>query len=81
MMSPLAAAAEKGDYFITVGNTRVIRKNISKEKDGAVLANAGHFDVEISKPDLKEISIEHGFIKPGIEEYKLGNGTRVISSG
>jgi len=54
---PMAEAARKGDIFITVtGCTRVIRReHLEMMKDGAILANAGHFDVEISKPDLEAL--------------------------
>jgi adenosylhomocysteinase len=73
---PLARAAEKGDYFITVtGNFGVVRgEHFERMKNGAILANAGHFDVEISKPDLEALSLSRNLIKPGIEEFKLKNG-------
>ena len=53
-------SAPIGDFFITVtGNKDVIREEHFKIiKDGAILANAGHFDVEISKSDLKKLAVE-----------------------
>ncbi len=77
---PLKQAAAKGDYFITVtGNTNVIRReHFQQMKDGAVLANAGHFDVEISKPDLIALSTTQRLVKPGIEEFTLENGNRLF---
>lgn len=72
-------AAEVGDVFITAtGNIAVIRReHLEKMKDGALLANAGHFNVEISIPDLEEISIEKKKILPHVIEYKLRNGKRL----
>lgn len=77
---PLQDAAEKGDFFITVtGNTSVIRKeHFEKMKDGAILCNAGHFDVEVSKPDLKELSVSLRRIKPNIDEYLLKDGRKLF---
>lgn len=77
---PLIEAAPLGDFFITVtGNKNVIRKeHFQAIKNNAVLANAGHFDVEISKPDLKEISTSINKIKPNIEEYVLSDGRKVF---
>ena len=73
---PLLEAAEKGDYFITVtGNLGVVRReHFLKMKNGAVLANAGHFDVEISKPDLEELTVERSLVRDNIEANKLSNG-------
>lgn len=76
---PLIEAAEKGDFFITVtGNLNVIRReHFLKMKNGAVLANAGHFDVEICKPDLESLAVERSLVKPNIEEFRLKNGNSV----
>lgn len=76
---PLVEAAPIGDFFITVtGNKNVMRKeHFQVIKNNAVLANAGHFDVEISKPDLKEISIRVKKVKPNIEEYVFSDGRKV----
>jgi adenosylhomocysteinase len=69
-------AAKCGDIFITVtGDKNVIRKEHMLEmKDGAILANSGHFNVEISIPDLEFISMEKRRIRENVEEYKLKNG-------
>lgn len=76
---PVEKAAEIGDYFITVtGNKNVLRKeHFSKMKDKALVSNAGHFDIEISKPALNDLAIEVNEVKPNIQEFKLDNGKRI----
>lgn len=76
---PMTSAAPLADYFITVtGNKNVInREHILLLKDGAILANAGHFDVEVSKPDLAAESTEIGVVRPNVEEFALKNGRKV----
>lgn len=76
---PMDEAAPLGDIFITVtGNINVIRKeHMQKMKDRAILANAGHFDVEISKPDLLSLASSHRIIRNNIEEYVLPDGRRL----
>lgn len=76
---PMTSAAPLADYFITVtGNKNVInREHILLLKDGAILANAGHFDVEISKPDLAAESTEIRVVRPNVEEFALKNGRKV----
>jgi adenosylhomocysteinase len=76
---PMQQAASVADYFITVtGNKNVITKeHFALMKDGAILANAGHFDVEISKPDLRELAVSQSVVRPNIEEYVLKSGQRV----
>ncbi|SMB94573.1 adenosylhomocysteinase [Desulfonispora thiosulfatigenes DSM 11270] len=70
---PVEQASEIGDFFITVtGNKNVLRaEHFSSMKDKAILANAGHFDIEISKPDLCELAERTNNAKPNIEEYIL----------
>jgi len=77
---PMADAAELGDFFVTVtGCKDVIRKDhFSKMKDGAILCNAGHFDVEINLNELKELSTEQWEARYNIEGYKLPNGRSVF---
>ena len=72
-------AAKVGDIFITVtGNINVIRKEHFKlMKDGAILANAGHFNVEINLKDLKELSRGRRRINEFVEEYTFEDGRRV----
>jgi adenosylhomocysteinase len=84
MVMPLAEAAPIGDIFITVtGNATVIRReHFLRMKDGAMVCNSGHFDVELELPALKE---ESNQINPGVrtnvDEYKLRNGRRVYVLG
>jgi adenosylhomocysteinase len=76
---PMAEAAKVGDYFITVtGNRDVITKeHFRVMKDGAILANAGHFDVEVNKNDLEELSVSKKIVRNNIEEYALKDGRKV----
>src|SRR3989344_4809684 len=76
-------AAGLGDIFITLtGNTSVIRaEHFEKMKDGTLLANSGHFDVEIDKNDLEKISASKKQVRPSLEEYKLKNGKRIFLAG
>jgi len=76
---PLAEAAEVGDIFVTLtGNINVIRKeHMLKMKDGAIIANSGHFNVEISIPDLEETSSSKRTIRPNLDEYSLKNGRKI----
>jgi len=73
---PALEAAERGDLFVTVTGSRgvVRREHMERMKDGAVLANAGHFDVEIELPDLRELAT--GGVRevlPLVEQYDLGD--------
>ena len=72
-------AAKIGDFFLTLtGDINVIAgKSIENLKDGAILANAGHFDVEISKKDLERMSNEWLEIKPNIREYRFKDGRKI----
>ncbi len=76
---PIEKAAEEGDIFLTVtGDKHVIDvKHILKMKDGAFLANSGHFDWEINVAGLKEHAAEIREIRPNFEEFKLDNGKSV----
>ncbi|RLE57669.1 MAG: adenosylhomocysteinase [Thermoprotei archaeon] len=80
---PMSKAAEIGDVFITAtGNIKVIRKeHMEKMKDGAILCNAGHFNVEVWIPDLEELAIEKREIRPNVVEYRLKNGKRLYLLG
>jgi len=75
----MAEAAKYGDIFLTVtGDKDVIRKeHMLQMKDCAILANSGHFNVEISIPDLETISVNKRKIKENVEEYKLQDGRRL----
>ncbi len=76
---PLKEALNLGDIFITAtGNKDVIRKDhFLKMKDKAILANAGHFNVEINISDLKSLSIKEREVKPLLTEYTLKNKKRI----
>jgi len=73
---PMEEAAVKGDFFITVTGCKDVinKKHFLKMKDGAVLANAGHFDVEINKIDLKNISLSEKIVRQNIKQFQLENG-------
>jgi len=76
---PMQEAARLGDVFITVtGNINVIRReHLAVMKDNAILANAGHFDVEISKPDLQALATSTRVLKNNIEEFVLEDGRKL----
>jgi len=76
-------AATKGDIFVTLtGNTSIIRKeHIIKMKNGAILANSGHFNVEIDIPDLEQIAVSKRTLRPNLEEYNLQNGKKIYLLG
>ncbi len=80
---PIAQASEVGDIFCTVsGNLHVIRKDhFLKMKDGAIVANSGHFNVELDLPGLKEITISQRVIRDFVEEFRLENGRRLYLLG
>jgi len=77
---PALQAAERGDIFITVtGSRRVLRsEHFNRMKDGALLANAGHFDVELDLDELRELA-SGGIreVRPLVERYELGDGRRL----
>ncbi|MEV0348844.1 adenosylhomocysteinase [Nonomuraea sp. NPDC050680] len=78
---PMAEAAMVGDLFITVtGNRDVIRgEHLAAMKDGAILANAGHFDIEIDVRALDELAEEvHHGVRPNTDEYVLADGRRLL---
>lgn len=76
---PIAEAALVGDIFLTVtGDKHVVDiPHIMTMKDGAMIANAGHFDWEVNVPDLRKYTTEIKRIRPYLEEYKLNNGKSV----
>ncbi|MCY0869473.1 MAG: adenosylhomocysteinase [Firmicutes bacterium] len=76
---PIQEAAAVGDFFVTVtGNRDCIRgEHMAAMKDGAILANAGHFDVEISKPALREHAVEVASVRPNVERYTMSDGRRL----
>jgi adenosylhomocysteinase len=77
---PALEAAERGDVFITVtGSRRVLRgAHFERMKDGAILANAGHFDVELDLSELSALATGgHRAVRPLVEEYRLADGRRI----
>jgi adenosylhomocysteinase len=80
---PVAQAAEVGDIFCTVsGNIHVIRKeHFLKMKDGTILSNSGHFNVELDLEGLEKISSSRRKIRDFVEEFQLQNGRRIYLLG
>ena len=76
---PIGEAAQIGDFFCTVtGNINVIRKeHFRRMKDGAIVANSGHFNVELDLSGLGELAKSRRRIRPFVEEYVLKNGRRI----
>ncbi len=76
---PLNEAAEIGDIFVTAtGGINVISKeHLTKMNDGTILANSGHFNVEIDTQALDNLSVSKRTIRPNVEEYKFKNGKRI----
>ncbi len=76
---PIIEAASIGDIFVTAtGDINVIRKeHMQKMKDGAIIANSGHFNVEISLKDLESLSKAKRTIRPNLEEYTLEDGRKI----
>ncbi|MBX5436488.1 MAG: adenosylhomocysteinase [Alicyclobacillaceae bacterium] len=75
---PVVDAAKEADFLITVTGNRdcVTRPALQVLKDGAVLANAGHFDVEISKLDLADLAVRVRTVRRNVEEYTFADGRR-----
>jgi adenosylhomocysteinase len=80
---PISSAASIGDLFVTVtGNRHVIdRDHFGVMKDGAIVCNSGHFDLELNLVALREMSDEPVHVRPFVEEYKLKSGRRIIVLG
>jgi len=77
---PIAEAIKNGDIFVTTtGNINVIQKeHMLKMRDGVLLANSGHFNVEISVQDLADITVSQRTIRPNLEEHTLKNGRKIF---
>src|SRR4051812_23889124 len=81
---PISSAAAVGDIFITVtGNRHVIDgEHFSRMKDGAIVCNSGHFDLELNLVALRDMAADPVTIRPFVEEYKVqSNGRRIIVLG
>src|SRR6476469_10625515 len=75
-VAPIAEAATLGDFFVTAtGNKHVIRReHFEVMKDGAVLANTGHFDVEVDIPALRDLSTSSTVARPHVERFDMADG-------
>jgi adenosylhomocysteinase len=80
---PMLKAAEIGDIFVTsTGDLNVIDKpHIEAMKDGALLANSGHFNVEVNIPALEEMAIEKRRIRDFVDQYVMSDGRRISLLG
>ena len=72
-------AAKEGDIFVTLTGCKhvICREHIANMKSGAVLANAGHFDLEINKEDLEEMAISRRVVRKNIEEFVMADGRKI----
>lgn len=79
----MVEAAPEADLIVTTtGNRGIVRgEHLKVIKDGCLLANMGHFDVEISKPDLEGMATHRAIVRPNVEEYRFGDGRRVYLLG
>ncbi len=82
-VKPMIEAAQVGDLFITVtGNKHVIREeHFAAMKNGAIVCNSGHFDIEIDLVALEAQTVEKFSVRPFVVEYKLKNGKSIIVLG
>ncbi|MCW4037027.1 MAG: adenosylhomocysteinase [Candidatus Bathyarchaeota archaeon] len=76
---PMMEAAKVGDIFVTsTGNVNVVdRKHMRVMKDGAIMANSGHFNVEINIPALEEMSTGKRRLRQSLDEYQLKDGRKL----
>ena len=79
-VKPINELAKESDIFVTAtGQKHVIDRNsIKNMKDGAILANAGHFDLEIDVKFLQSVAKNVKVIRDNLEEYQLENGTKIV---
>ena len=75
-VQPMETAAETGDFFVTVTGCKdvITEKAMRRMKDGAILCNAGHFNVEINVGDLEKLSVEQFESRKNIMGYRLADG-------
>jgi adenosylhomocysteinase len=76
----MAEAARIGDIFCTAtGDKNVIRReHFEVMKDGAILSNTGHFNVEIEIPALQDMASDVSIVRPFVEQYEMGDGRRLF---
>ncbi|WP_254766147.1 adenosylhomocysteinase [Salinilacihabitans rarus] len=82
---PMSEAAEVGDVFLTTTGNRdvIVREHFEKMQDGVLLANAGHFDIEIDLDALDDLAVDRYEARDGVEAYEMDDGRRlnVIAEG
>jgi adenosylhomocysteinase len=78
-VASMAEAAEKGDIFVTTTGNRdvIVEEHFEAMQDGVVLANAGHFNVEIDLDGLDEMAVGRREVRDGVEEFELPDGRRI----
>jgi adenosylhomocysteinase len=76
---PMAEAASEGDLFVTTTGNRdvVVAEHFDAMGDGAVLANAGHFDVEVDVDALADAAVDRREVRPGVEQFEMPDGRRL----
>ena len=76
---PMAEAAETGDVFVTTTGNRdvIVGEHFERMADGAVLANAGHFNVEIDLDGLDDLAVGRREVRDGVEEFEMADGRRI----
>ena len=79
LVMPAAEAAAAGEVFITAtGDVDVIRaEHVARMRDGALLANAGHFDVELDLDGLAGLAVAVREVRPGVREFEMADGRRI----
>jgi adenosylhomocysteinase len=80
---PMSEAAKIGDVFVTVtGNKSILaHEHFEKMKDGAVIANSGHFNVEIDIPALEKLASAKKTVRPFVEEFAMKDGRKIYLLG
>lgn len=73
-------AAREGDIFVTVtGNKHVLRgEHFEVMKDGAMLANAGHFDIELDLASLRQMAVDKRNVRDNLDEFEMADGRRIL---
>jgi S-adenosylhomocysteine hydrolase len=76
---PMAEAASEGDFFITTTGNRdiIVEEHFERMADGAVLANAGHFDVEVDLDALSDLAVDTYEARDGLQAYEMSDGRRL----
>jgi adenosylhomocysteinase len=78
-VKPMAEAAEDGDVFITTTGNRdvIVEEHFQEMQDGVLLANAGHFDVEVDLDALSDLAVDTYEARDGVQAYELADGRRL----